>query len=155
MRFDPGRFGAFFGSCPRDTEAALALARRHDARVEARAWLAIDRTRPLRHAVEIRHDSFRDPAFVELLRRHKVALVFADTAGWPRLMDLTADFVYLRLHGSEELYASGYDDDALDAWAARVAAWAAGGEPVDAERVMGRSPKRRAAATSMSTSTTT
>ena len=144
MRFDPGRFGAFLELLPRDTEAALDLARRHDARVEARAWLRIDRKRPMRHAVEIRHDSFRDPDFIELLRRHKVALVCADTVDWPRLMDLTADFVYLRLHGSEELYVSGYDDDALDTWAARVAAWASGGEPNDAERVMGRSPKRRA-----------
>ena len=103
MRFDPGRFGAFLELLPRDTEAALDLARRHDARVEARAWLRIDCKRPMRHAVEIRHDSFRDPAFIELLRRHKVALVCADTVDWPRLMDLTTDFVYLRLHGSEEL----------------------------------------------------
>ena len=66
---------------------------------------------------------------------YDVALVCADTVEWPRLMDVTADFVYCRLHGSEELYASGYDDKALDAWAARVAAWARSGEPADAERV--------------------
>ena len=93
--------------------------------MNGRAWLKIDRRRPLRHAVEIRHDSFRDPAFIRLLRRHKVALVVADTVDWPCLMDVTADFVYCRLHGSEELYASGYDPPALDAVAARVAAWAA------------------------------
>ena len=57
-------------------------------------------------------------------------------------MDLTSDFVYCRLHGSEELYASGYDEKALDQWAARVAAWAKGGEPPDAERVDGDGPKR-------------
>ncbi len=65
-----------------------------------------------------------------------MALVCADTVEWPRLMDLTSDFVYCRLHGSEELYASGYDGEALDQWAARVAAWARGGEPADAERVI-------------------
>lgn len=135
LLFDPDRFDAFLTLLPRNTAAALALARRHDRRLEGRAWLAIDRNRPLRHAVEIRHDSFRDPAFIALLRRHKVALVCADTVDWPRLMDLTADFVYVRLHGSEELYVSGYDAAALDAWAARVAAWAAGREPADAERI--------------------
>ena len=76
--------------------------------------------------MEIRHDSFLDPAFIRLLRRYKVALVCADTVDWPRRMDLTADFIYCRLHGSEQLYVSGYDDDALDSWADRVAAWAAG-----------------------------
>jgi uncharacterized protein YecE (DUF72 family) len=143
MRFDPARFDAFLRHLPPDTEAALDLARRHDHRLEGRAWLAVDAKRPMRHAVEIRHDSFRDPAFIALLRRHRVALVCADTVDWPRLMDLTADFAYCRLHGSEELYVSGYDDDALDAWAARVAAWAAGGEAADAERVAGPSRPRK------------
>ena len=142
-RFDPERLEPFLAALPRDTGQALALARRHDSRVADRAWLEIDRVRPIRHAIEIRHDSFRDPAFIGLLRRHRVALVCADTVDWPLLMDLTADFVYVRLHGSEELYASGYDDAALDAWAARVRAWAAGDEPADAERVMGRSRSRK------------
>jgi uncharacterized protein YecE (DUF72 family) len=144
MRFEPERFDAFLGLLPRDTAAALELASRHDSRLEGRAWLAIDANRPMRHAIEIRNDSFRDPAFIALLRRHRVALVCADTVEWPRLMDLTTDFVYCRLHGSEELYVSGYDDAALDAWASRVAAWAAGGEPPDAERVGG--PARHRAA---------
>ena len=89
----------------------------------------------LRHALEIRHDSFRSAEFIALLRKHRIALVCADTVAWPRLMDLTADFVYCRLHGSEKLYVSGYDAKALDRWAARVTAWAAGEEPDDAERV--------------------
>ncbi|WP_256677013.1 DUF72 domain-containing protein, partial [Pseudomonas sp. PICF6] len=63
---------------------------------------------PLRHAVEIRHESFIDPHFITLLKRYDVALVIADTAGkWPYREDVTSDFVYLRLHGAEELYASG------------------------------------------------
>src|SRR6185312_8460980 len=64
-----------------------------------------------------------------------------DTVEWPRLMDLTSDFAYCRLHGSEELYASGYGDEALDEWAERVRAWASGGEPEDAEKVDGKARK--------------
>lgn len=145
FRFDPARIAEFLALLPRDTEAAAALARRHDRRLRSRAWMKTDANRRLRHALEIRHESFVTPAFIELLRAHDVALVCADTVAWPRLMDLTSDFVYCRLHGSEVLYASGYDDAALDSWAARVAAWAQGAEPPDAERVIPRpSPKRRA-----------
>ena len=66
-----------------------------------------------------------------LLREHRIGLVVADTVDWPLLFDLTADFVYCRLHGSEELYNSGYGDAALDTWANRVALWATGGEAPD------------------------
>jgi uncharacterized protein YecE (DUF72 family) len=98
----------------------------------------------LRHAIEIRHASFVDPAFAALLREHDVALVCADTVAWPLLMDITSDFVYCRLHGSEELYASGYDDAALDLWADRVAAWARGREPADAIRASEAPARKRA-----------
>jgi uncharacterized protein YecE (DUF72 family) len=121
----------------------MALARRHDARLDGRDWLECDVDQPLRHALEIRHDSFRSPEFIKLLRRHRAALVCADTVAWPRLMDVTADFVYCRLHGSEKLYVSGYDEDALDTWAERVRRWAAGGEPANAERVLGALPPRK------------
>ncbi|MEO9191495.1 MAG: DUF72 domain-containing protein [Acetobacteraceae bacterium] len=140
--FDEERMALFLALLPHDTVAAAALARRHDARLAGRAWTKTDARRPLRHAVEIRHESFRDRRFITLLRKHHVALVCADTVAWPRLMDVTADFVYCRLHGSEELYASGYDPPALAAWAKRVAAWADGSEPADAERVAGRSSRR-------------
>ncbi|MFO1059668.1 MAG: DUF72 domain-containing protein [Dongiaceae bacterium] len=132
QRFEPVRLEAFLGLLPRDTAAAAALARRHDARLAGRAWTEAEAMRPLRHALEVRHESFRDAAFVALLRRQGVALVVADGVGWPRLEDVTADFVYVRLHGSEQLYASGYDDDALDRWAGRCRAWAAGRTPSDA-----------------------
>ena len=98
--------------------------------------MKVDANRRMRHAVEIRNASFVTPAFIQMLRAYDVALVCADTVAWPRLMDLTSDFIYCRLHGSEELYVSGYDDEALDGWAARVAAWARGCEPPDAERVI-------------------
>ena len=85
----------------------------------------------IRHTVEVRHDTFRDPAFYALLRRHDVGLVIADNPGkWPVIEELTTDFTYVRLHGHDELYASGYDDEALDAWAARVRGWLAQGQDV-------------------------
>jgi uncharacterized protein YecE (DUF72 family) len=138
FKFDAKRIENFLKILPRDTDSARALARRHDKRVSGRSWIKSDEHRPLRHSIEIRNRSFVVPDFVELLRRYGAALVCADTVEWPRLMDLTADFIYCRLHGSEQLYASGYDDRALDVWAQRVAAWARGGEPNDAERVIAR-----------------
>jgi uncharacterized protein YecE (DUF72 family) len=135
LKFDPERFESFLGMLPRDTTEALKLARKHDARVAGRAWLKVEFAQALRHAFEIRHESFCVPEFIALLSRRGAALVCADTVDWPLLMDVTADFVYCRLHGSEELYASGYEDRALDGWARRVRAWARGGEPKDADRV--------------------
>jgi uncharacterized protein YecE (DUF72 family) len=99
----------------------------------------------LRHALEIRHESFRVPEFIHLLREHDIALVCADTVEWPRLMDVTSDFVYVRLHGSEVLYVSGYEDVDIDAWACRVAAWATGNEPSGAERVIRKPAAKRKA----------
>ncbi|CAH1653902.1 MULTISPECIES: DUF72 domain-containing protein [unclassified Chelatococcus] len=127
FQFDAGVIDDFLARLPKDTGMAAQLAGHHDDRVEERAAAtSTDARRPLRHALEIRHDSFRTPRFINLLRRHSVALVCADTVKWPRLMDLTSDFVYCRLHGSSELYRSRYSDDDLDRWAARIAAWAHG-----------------------------
>lgn len=118
FRFDAERLERFFQLLPRDMQAAQALARQHEPRMNGRVALDIDTNHKLRHALEIRHESFNDPAFVALLRKYKVALVVADTAGkWPDYEDVTADFMYIRLHGAQELYASGYDDAALDHWA--------------------------------------
>jgi uncharacterized protein YecE (DUF72 family) len=126
-------FDDFLALLPRDTAAAACLARRHDQRVAGRSW--IGRGPPgceIRHAVEIRHQSFMTPRFIALLRRHGVALVFADTVEFPYCEDATADFLYLRLHGLEELYVSGYSAAALSRWARRIASWAAGRMPKDA-----------------------
>jgi uncharacterized protein YecE (DUF72 family) len=145
FRFNAEKLDAFLALLPRDTEAAATLAKRHDHRLAGRAWTRTEKRRPLRHAIEIRHPSCLDPAFIGLLRRHNVALVFADTVDWPYAEDVTADFLYLRLHGSEELYASGYDEDALDHWAARIRAWSAGIEPNDAKLIDETSRPRRCA----------
>jgi len=136
LAFDPARFEAFFAMLPADTDEALALAREHDSRLDGRTFLEAPEPRVVRHAVEVRHASFVDPAFVALLRQHGIALVVADSAGrWPSMEDLTADFVHVRLHGSEVLYASGYGDAEPDRWAERIDAWRHGHQVRDAREV--------------------
>ena len=143
--YERERFAAFFERLPRDMRAAAALARRHEARMKGRVVLTVKSNHPVRHAVEIRHESFNSPEFIGLLRRHNVALVVADTAGkWPFLEDVTADFVYCRLHGDKQLYTSGYTAEALDAWARRVKAWQAGTEAAGARHASAKGIQRRA-----------
>jgi uncharacterized protein YecE (DUF72 family) len=128
FRFDAARLEAFFRLLPRDTNQAATLARRHERWLKNRVELKTVKNRLLRHALEIRHPSFLTPQFLGLLREHNIALVCADTVEWPRLMDITADFVYCRLHGSEVLYASGYSEEDLRQWAWWIAAWSQGKE---------------------------
>jgi uncharacterized protein YecE (DUF72 family) len=132
LGYDAGRMAAFFDQLPRTTAQAAELAKRHDERMEGRALTEADADRPLRHAVEVRHHTFETPAFLDQLREHRIAVVTADTAGrWPMLLEPTTDdLAYVRLHGAEELYASGYDDASLDAWAARVGEWRDAGRDV-------------------------
>jgi len=146
LGYDAERFERFFDLLPHDTTAALRLARKRDSRMKGRALLSIDRNRPLRHAVEIRHESFLDASFIDMLRARNIALVVAETAGrWPLTYDVTANFIYMRLHGDKELYRSGYGDQALDQWARRIEAWHRGSEPKDAAKVSARKPPARRA----------
>ena len=144
LGYDPDRCAAFFTSLPRTTAEAAEVAKGHDERMEGRALLECSVDIPLRHAIEVRHSSFETEGFVDLLREHDIALVCADTAGkWPMLDDVSSDFVYVRLHGAEELYVSGYDDDALDRWAAKIRTWHRGGTPTGGKTVASsRAPKR-------------
>jgi uncharacterized protein YecE (DUF72 family) len=144
LAFDAARLRAFVALRPRDTDAACALARRRNDKVRGRARLAYGPNRPLRHALEVRHPSYCTPEFVALLREHRIALVVADTAGrWPYAEDLTADFVYARLHGETELYASGYTPRALTRWAERIRRWRDGGQADDARLIApGLQPER-------------
>jgi uncharacterized protein YecE (DUF72 family) len=144
--FDADQLASFFRLLPRDLGSALALARKREAFMRGKTALSIDASRPLRYAMEVRHESFRDPDFVRLLRKHGIALVIADTAGkWPVLQDVTADFLYLRLHGDKELYRSGYSPTSLARWADRIAMWSGGGEPLDALKAApGTTPDRSA-----------
>ncbi len=89
----------------------------------------------LRHAVEVRHDSFCTPAFAALLRRHDIGCVYADHSTYPEIADLTAGFVYARLQTGSDDIETAYEDQALDAWAERIRTWAAGGEPADLPKV--------------------
>jgi len=130
FRYDEARLAGFLEVLPRTAAEAAALAAQHDARLSGDRALTTPPAPdlPLRHAFEVRHESFRDPSFSALLRRHDVALVLSDNPGtWPVFDEVTAPFAYVRLHGHEQLYASGYDEAALDAWAAKVRGWAEAG----------------------------
>lgn len=135
LGFHPDRMAAFFNLLPRTTADAAELAKRHDARLhrgdDNRVWTTTDAIRPMRHALEVRHASFTEAATTDLLRRHDIGMVVADTAGkWPLIEQVTSDFAYVRLHGDVELYVSGYSDQALDSWAAKVRRWSDSGADV-------------------------
>jgi len=143
--FHPDKLQSFFDLLPRTQSEAASLGRRHDQRLKGRSWLEFERDQPIRHAIEIRHASCECPEFIALLRKNRIALVVADTVDWPLLMDITADFVYCRLHGSEQLYASGYEADAIDTWARRVVAWSRGQEVTDGKRAHPKPASKRPA----------
>jgi uncharacterized protein YecE (DUF72 family) len=132
LGYDADRLRAFFDLLPRSTAAAARLAAGHDDKLSGdRVWTQTDVDRPLRHALEVRHDTFCTDEAVQLLADHDIALVVADTAGrWPLLERSTSDFMYVRLHGDEELYVSGYSPAALDSWATRIRSWADRGQDV-------------------------
>lgn len=139
LGFDEERLRDFFDLLPRDLSAAAKLARKHNEKLKGRAFTKIDISRPIRHAIEVRHRTFMVPEFFELLRKQNVAFVVADTAGkFPYAEDLTADFVYIRLHGAEKLYVSSYNDRALDWWTDRIKLWRKGNQPRDAKLIGGR-----------------
>lgn len=111
-KFDPDDFAAFLRLLPHSIDG-----------------------RALRHAVEVRHASFRTPDFVALAREHEVAVVVAGDSAYPQIADVTAPFVYARIMGTQEDAANGYPPPALDAWAERARTWAAGGTPDDLDSV--------------------
>jgi uncharacterized protein YecE (DUF72 family) len=145
LPYDRERMKTFFELLPRDTRAAAKLAKLHDGKISgSKVSTKVDAERPLRHAVEIRHASFQCAEFVELLRAHDIALVVADTAGkWPLMEDVTSDFMYVRLHGDEQLYVSGYTEPALKEWARKMRAWAEGRTPAGSHLT---APRGKAAA---------
>ncbi len=139
FRWNEEKFRNFFKLLPRNTREAAHLAKKHNDKLKGRASTKTDKSRPIRYAIEIRHDSFMAPEFFFLLRKHRMAFVFSDAAAkWPYAEDLTTDFVYCRLHGAEELYASGYDDRAIEKWARKIEKWRDGKQPRDARLAMSR-----------------
>ncbi|MDB4885724.1 MAG: hypothetical protein JWN79_1162 [Gemmatimonadetes bacterium] len=124
-RFDAERMDGFMAKLPRTARQGEAVALQHDERL--RRGALVDAAVPAvkyRHCFEVRHPSYFHEEFYAILRERKCGFVVADTAGkFPYAEEVTADFVYVRLHGSQELYASGYTDDELDDWARKIAAW--------------------------------
>jgi uncharacterized protein YecE (DUF72 family) len=102
-KFDPVDFEAFLKLLPKDVGG-----------------------RALRHVVEVRHQSFRSPEFIALVREYGVAVSIAGDSAYPQIADRTAPFVYARIMGTKKTAALGYSDAALDVWAARARAWASG-----------------------------
>jgi uncharacterized protein YecE (DUF72 family) len=144
--YDRERLEGFFKLLPRDTSEAAALARSHDDKVRKGVLTRTDRIRPMRHALEVRHPTFVSEEFIQLLRENDVALVVADTAGkWPFLEDVTSDFVYVRLHGDEQLYTSGYSEKALRKWEENVRIWSRGETPQNGRLAFPGKPARKAA----------
>lgn len=119
-RFDADEIGAFLKLLPRKKDG-----------------------RRLRHALEIRHESFLDARFVSLLRDANVACVFVDGEDHPAIADVTADFVYARLRRTREACATGYEEKALDQWAKRARAWENGGAPADLALLSAPAEKHR------------
>lgn len=119
--FDPADFEAFLKLLPREVDGL-----------------------PLRHALDVRHESFLGPAYLALARKHRCATVFTDSDGYPSFADVTGDFVYARLMRTDPKVKTGYAPKALDRWAQAAKTWAAGGEPADVPRVGGAAPKAQA-----------
>ena len=102
--------------------------------------------RPLRHALEPRHDSFCTPEYPALLRKHEIPVVFADHGAYPALADVTGDFVYARLQTGEDTVETAYPSAELDAWAAHMKTWADGGAAeglpsVDPDHALPKTPR--------------
>src|SRR3954447_15798832 len=91
--------------------------------------------RKLRHVIEVRHDSFKTPAFIALLRKFKMAAVYTDHVTYPNIADITADFVYARLQRGEDNVPTAYPPKQIGEWSARLKFWAQGKEPTDLPRV--------------------
>jgi uncharacterized protein YecE (DUF72 family) len=132
FQYDAGQLADFFVELPRTEGAAATLARENDRAVtRAGADALWQRARKghaqnrIRHALEVRHLSFANDGFVDLCREHDIAIVVTDGAeSWPRIEAVTSDHVYVRLHGADQLYVSGYPETDLDAWADRILRWA-------------------------------
>ena len=140
--FEATRLERFLALLRKTVDEAVTLAKEHDARVK-KPWCETRGVGTLRHAVEIRHRSFCTPEFPEILRQYGAALVISDAvADWPYAEDVTADFLYLRLHGTETLYSGAYSEAALERWAKRIATWTRGGQPRDAQRIAKTAPAK-------------
>ena len=144
FRFHAELLQIFFDLLPRTVSEAVKLSHKADRLEPNFPKSALSSKEPLRHALEVRHHSFENPDFIELLKKNKIALVFADTAGkWPYMEDVTADFLYLRLHGEKKIYSSGYGKESLRFWARRIGKWREGDQAHDALTITDEIPRHR------------
>jgi uncharacterized protein YecE (DUF72 family) len=141
LKFDAARLDAFFAMLPKTAAEAAALAGKHDDKLKGEPYLDTTGITTIRHAMEVRSETFAAPEALSLFRKHNIALVTADTADWPYL-DVTADFAYGRLQGAPG--AQEYTDTDLDRWAARARAWAEGKPMIDGPTIApAESPRPR------------
>jgi uncharacterized protein YecE (DUF72 family) len=137
LKYDAGRIGNFLSLLPKTPEAAAEFGKRHDGLAD----VALDPAgiTTIRHAIEVRHESFANPEFIAQMREHNVALVIADTTEWP-WMDTTADFAYARLQGAPG--ADRYEEAELDLWAKRIEALASGTQVPEAKLIAPPPPEK-------------
>jgi uncharacterized protein YecE (DUF72 family) len=119
-KFDEADFGKFLELLPRERDGLT-----------------------LRHVVEVRHDSFKTPTFIALLRKFSIPVVYAEHNKYPEIADLTGDFVYARLQKGKDSEPTAYPKKEMDAWAKRVALWAEGGAPDDLSYVDAKAPAKK------------
>ncbi len=146
MKIDEDRLARFLDLLPHDTSKAARLAAHHDERVAVgpkRGGYGSDDNHRLRYALEVRSEDALTPRLADIARESGTALVFSDSADWALTEEITAGFVYIRLHGSRETYQSSYRDSELDRWAARIRSWRSGKMPADALGITERHPPHR------------
>src|SRR5690606_329326 len=137
FKFDKEQFQAFLALLPTTAGAAEMFTQQHHADFSLPA--DVSPRFKLRHAVEIRNQTFVTDVFIDMLRKYNIAFVIADTAGrWPYAEDITSDFVYMRLHGDTELYRSGYSTEAIQHWYKRIKSWSRGSYPKDSKLISKR-----------------
>jgi uncharacterized protein YecE (DUF72 family) len=125
--YDEAKLQRFVELLPHTSREAAKLGEQHDEKLKCPPFLEVRKNRTLHHVMEVRHSSFETKRFLELLRRYRIGNVVADTARrWPLIEDLSGGVAYVRLHGDEELYASGYSAEALQDWARRILSWSRG-----------------------------
>jgi uncharacterized protein YecE (DUF72 family) len=133
FQYDRAVLAEFFAVLPHTEAAAARLARKNERAVSRAGdeplWSRARKghgDNQIRHALEVRHVSFVTPEFADLCRQHDVAIVLSDGGeAWPKIDEVTSDHMYLRLHGADQLYVSGYPETDLDRWADRIRGWAA------------------------------
>lgn len=144
MKFEPDVVRTFCELLPKDAKDAARIAKGHDERVRDKMWFDVDRNFRLRHCFEVRDERLMNEQCIDILRENGHGFVIADTAGkFPFAEDITAGFVYVRLHGAEELYSSGYNEEQLDWWARRIRRWMKGEQMKTGSRISDRQPPRR------------